>query len=273
VHVTSRRVHPAVLVLAACFAAALLAFPFRHALKGNVRAAYDLTRYRQSPRPHSPPLPRLVAHAGGAVHGISYTNSREALDQHYAGGYRIFELDFNWTSDNRLVIVHDWSATSRDFHAPNHVYTYQDFIESKRPDGLHQLTFDDLHRWLRAHPEALIVTDTKASNPRLLEYLQNNAPDILPQLVVQIYRVSELQIARSLHPRAVWLTIYKSAYPAWALARISGADAFVIPVEWYSHYTRPGLMQSTPFYVHSVAASQVDSTFRSLPGIYGIYVN
>jgi hypothetical protein len=78
---------------------------------------------------------------------------------------------------------------------------------------------------------------------------------------------------RGLHPRAVWLSVYKCAYPAWALARIHGVDAFVIPVEWYRRYDRPSLMQSMPFYVHSVAANKVDETFRKLRGIYGIYVD
>jgi hypothetical protein len=85
--------------------------------------------------------------------------------------------------------------------------------------------------------------------------------------------LSELRTARALNPRAVWLTVYKSVYPAWALGRISSVDAFVIPIEWYSRYDRPRLMQATPFYIHSVAANKVDETFKQCPGIYGMYVN
>jgi glycerophosphoryl diester phosphodiesterase len=248
--------------------------PVRRIVKGNVLAIYDLSLYGRSSFAAAPPIEqRLVAHAGGAFNGVPYTNSRDALDHSYASGYRVFELDFDWTSDGHLVLVHDWPHTSSLFAVHPHVFTYQEFVHGHRPDGLHQLTFDDLRQWLHAHPDALVVTDTKAPNSRLLDYLARNGRDVLPQLILQIYRLSELRAARTLAPRAVWLTIYKCHYPAWALLRISTVDAFVIPVEQYASYNRPQLLQRAHVYVHSVAADQVDQTFQHLPGIYGIYVN
>jgi glycerophosphoryl diester phosphodiesterase len=260
--------------LVATVALLAVAFHARSIIKGNLLALYDLPLYNHSGSPLAPPIEqRLVAHAGGAIHGLTYTNSRDALDHSYATGYRVFELDFNWTSDGHLVLVHDWPHTSSLFAVPPHVFTYQEFIHGHRPDGLHQLTFDDLRQWLHAHPDALVITDTKASNPRLLDFLAANGRDVLPQLILQIYRLSELRAARTLSPRAVWLTIYKCHYPAWALSRITGADAFVIPVEWYAAYDRPSLLRRNHIYVHSVAADQVNAAFQRLPGIYGIYVN
>jgi glycerophosphoryl diester phosphodiesterase len=221
----------------------------------------------------SPVEGRLVAHAGGSVRGLTYTNSRDALDGSYANGYRIFELDFDWTSDGRLVLVHDWNHTSMLFRTAPHVFTYREFVEGKPSDGLHQLTFEDLEDWLHRHPDALVVTDTKAGNPRLLGYLSKHGRDILPQLIVQIYRLSELRTARQLGPRAVWLTVYKASYPAWALSRMSGVDAFVIPVAAYPRYNQTGLITNARFYVHSVGANKVEETFKDCPGIYGIYVD
>ena len=47
--------------------------------------------------------PRLIAHAGGTVrekeYNTKYTNSLEALRQNYNLGHRLFEMDFNLTSD------------------------------------------------------------------------------------------------------------------------------------------------------------------------------
>lgn len=259
--------------LAAFLLFAAAAWRQRHPLKANLIAVLDLPYDRQGSSPSPPVQATLVAHAGGAVRGLAYTNSREALDLHYAAGYRVFELDFHWTSDGRLVAVHDWDEISAQFGARSHVFSYDEFVAAKRRDGLHQLTFDDVRGWLRAHRDALVVTDTKAANSRLLSYLQAYGGDIRPQLIVQIYRMTELQAARRLGPRAVWLTVYKHPLPAWALARISGVDAFVIPVGAYERYRDEILRRRLRFYVHSAPAASVDDTFRRLPGIYGVYVD
>jgi glycerophosphoryl diester phosphodiesterase len=243
-------------------------------VRGNLIALLDLPYSRQAAfSPSFPVEARLVAHAGGAVRGLTYTNSQEALDGHYAEGYRVFELDFDWTSDGRLVVIHDWEKTSAQFGTKPHVFSYDEYVSSRRRDGLHQLTFEDLCKWLQTHRDAFVVTDTKASNIRFLRYLQASGSDIGPQLIVQIYRMSELQAARQLGPRAVWLTVYKYHMPAWVLSRISGVDAFVIPVGTYDRYRNPLLMKRVHFYVHSVPAQSVDETFRRLPDIYGIYVD
>jgi len=246
----------------------------RRLVRGEILALYDLSFYRHSTTtPVSPVEARLVAHAGGAVQGQAYTNAREALDQHYAEGYRVFELDFDWTADGQLVLSHDWKTTSSQFNMSPHVFQYQEFVDRKRRDGLHQLTFEDLRAWLRKHPDALVVTDTKGSNKRLLDYLRVRGRDILSQLIIQIYRLPELQEARQLNPRAVWLTVYRSSYPAWALARITGIDAFVIPVGSYAQYNNPQLLARTHFYIHSIPAESVDETAKRFPGVYGYYVD
>lgn len=271
---TKRRFFPLGTWIVAILLSAVLALHFRSTVKGNILALYDLSLYNQTTSSLvSPVEARLVAHAGGAVRGLTYTNSREALDENYAKGYRVFELDFHWTTDDRLVLVHDWDHTSSLFSTQPHVFSYKEFSACARRDGLHQLTFEELHEWLRNHPDALVVTDTKANNERLVSYLQKNARDILPQLIVQIYRLSELRQARQLGCRAVWLSVYKSSYPAWALSKVSGVDAFVIPIKDYAKYYNPYLMAKVHFYVHSIPANLVGESYQHLPGTYGFYVD
>jgi hypothetical protein len=261
----------ATILLIAVAAGAWLA---RYEIRGNLVALDDLIFHRPAPSAPGPPLEeKLVAHAGGAVNGIAYTNSREALDAHYAAGYRVFELDFEWTSDGHLVLVHDWAKTSWFAGVRAHVFNYAEFRSATRRDGLHAMTFEDLRAWLVAHGDALVVTDTKGSNSRLLAWLQANGGEILPQLIVQIYRMAELSAARRLQPRAVWLTVYRYGYPEWGLERISAVDAFVIPVESYSRYRKTILAGRSRFYVHTVPANAIDETYRRCPGIYGMYVD
>lgn len=49
--------------------------------------------------------PLMIAHAGGGINGLSYSNSIEALDLNYDKGFRIFELDFSWTSEGQSVFA------------------------------------------------------------------------------------------------------------------------------------------------------------------------
>ena len=250
------------------------AWSARHEIRGNLVALDDLIFHRAALSAPAPAVEqKLVAHAGGAVNGVAYTNSREALDAHYAAGYRLFELDFEWTSDGHLVLVHDWAKTSWFTGVPSHVFSYAEFAGAARRDGLHSMTFEDLRAWLVTHRDALVVTDTKASNLRLLGWLQANGGEILPQLIVQIYCMAELPAAHRLRPRAVWLTVYRYGYPAWGLERISAVDAFVIPVESYERYRKVILAGRVRFYIHSVPASAIDETYRRCPGIYGMYVD
>ena len=60
------------------------------------------------------PVPKYIAHAGGGIGGASYTNSRDAFDANYRRGFRFFETDLNWTSDDQLVLIHDWEASFVD---------------------------------------------------------------------------------------------------------------------------------------------------------------
>ncbi|MCK5443472.1 MAG: hypothetical protein KAJ23_16425, partial [Maribacter sp.] len=60
--------------------------------------------------PHSN---RYIAHAGGEVNGIKSTNSKDAMDQNYKKGFRLFELDIIETSDGKLVAAHDWDMWAR----------------------------------------------------------------------------------------------------------------------------------------------------------------
>ena len=45
----------------------------------------------------------FIAHAGGAIDGITYTNSLEALDLSYSKGCKLFELDLVLTSDDKII--------------------------------------------------------------------------------------------------------------------------------------------------------------------------
>ena len=112
-----------------------------------------------------PNVNRYIAHAGGEVDGIKSTNTKEALDQNYAKGFRMFELDIIETSDGHLVAAHDWNMWSRftDYNGtlpPTHTQ----FMAEKIYGDYTLLDFEGINKWFSEHPDATLVTD-KINDP------------------------------------------------------------------------------------------------------------
>ena len=108
---------------------------------------------------------RYIAHAGGEVKGIPSTNSKQALDENYARGFRLFELDIITTSDGKMVAAHDWGMWSRftDYKGslpPSHAA----FMKRKIYGDYTTLDMDGINAWFAAHPDAILITD-KLNDP------------------------------------------------------------------------------------------------------------
>jgi glycerophosphoryl diester phosphodiesterase len=108
---------------------------------------------------------RYIAHAGGEVNGIRSTNSKDALDQNYKKGFRLFELDIIETSDKKLVAAHDWKMWARftDYTGalpPSHA----EFMKQKIYGDYTTLDLKGINEWFAAHPDATLVTD-KVNDP------------------------------------------------------------------------------------------------------------
>src|SRR5690606_26417182 len=172
------------------------------------------------PADHTPPpppalrngsgLPRVISHGGGEIHGLPVSNSRQALDQAYAAGQRYFELDFSWTSDRHLVLIHDWQQSLRRlFRSGEGVQSKRDFDALSMHFGLDQLDVDELVDWLEAHPDVRVVTDIKEDNLSGLYYIAARAGDVLPRIIPQIYAAGEYERVRGLGFSNLILTLYR----------------------------------------------------------------
>ena len=108
---------------------------------------------------------RYIAHAGGEINGIKSTNTKNALDENYKKGFRLFELDIIETSDGELVAAHDWAMWARftDFTGelpPSH----SEFMKHKIYGDYTTLDLKGINAWFKAHPDATLVTD-KINDP------------------------------------------------------------------------------------------------------------
>ena len=114
---------------------------------------------------YEPHIDRFIAHAGGEVDGIKSTNSKDALDQNYKKGFRLFELDIIETSDGHLVAAHDWKMWARftDYKGTLPP-TLSEFKKHKIYGDYTTLDFKGINDWFAAHPDATLVTD-KVNDP------------------------------------------------------------------------------------------------------------
>lgn len=110
---------------------------------------------------------RFIAHAGGMIDNLIYTNSLEALNLSYKKGFRLFELDIQKTKDGKYVAAHYWDewATITNYQKETPV-THEEFMKHKIYDSLTPLDMKAINKWFKEHKDAILVTD-KINEPKL----------------------------------------------------------------------------------------------------------
>jgi len=152
-----------------------------------------------------------VSHAGGIVEGYTYTNSIEAFELRAEEGYKLLEVDMQWTQDGVLVCGHDW----RDnwFGEGGYAPAYNEW-RSKRT-GLHMTPCDmeELGNFLEQYPDRLLVSDIKNNNIDGLRYIMSKYPEVAAHLVPQIHNIAESEVARELGFDKLIYTLYRDRRP------------------------------------------------------------
>lgn len=100
---------------------------------------------------------RLIYHACGAVDGLNYTNSREALEETLSAGHRLVEVDFRFTLDEHLVCVHEWY----DLKGIKDCCYLDVFLGTKIMGEYTPMTAEDIVQYMIQYPDLYIIVDTK----------------------------------------------------------------------------------------------------------------
>lgn len=161
----------------------------------------------------------LVAHAGGAHGNLTYTNSLEALNQNYEKGLRFFELDFSFTVDGVLALIHDWEHTYRKYFNGKRVPTEEEFKKLETKADFKQLVLSDLYSWLETNKYTYIVTDTKDNNKALLKIISQS--ELKDRFIPQVYNEEELDYVAELNFDEVILSLYKSEFNVDQVLRLA----------------------------------------------------
>ncbi|WP_273568683.1 interleukin-like EMT inducer domain-containing protein [Maribacter halichondriae] len=125
---------------------------------------------------------RFIAHAGGSIDNLKYTNSKEALDFNYKKGFRLFELDISETKDGHFVATHDWKhwATQTNYKGELPV-TRAEFLSHKIYGKYTPMAMDDINTWFKEHLDAILITD-KVNKPTAFSKQFVNKERVLMEL-------------------------------------------------------------------------------------------
>lgn len=169
-----------------------------------------------------------VSHAGGQLDGVNYTNCKEAFEQSYSDrGHRVFEADLELTSDDRLVLRHDWEAYLYQYLGQ----TVPEGAEEGKPLSLEQfrnlkilnrytpLTIEDLFQFMIDHPDTFLITDSKYVQPEIVRkqfrlLVEAAAPfgcNLLLRVIPQLYNEEMFDVVDQLFPFPRYIyTLYQT---------------------------------------------------------------
>jgi glycerophosphoryl diester phosphodiesterase len=222
--------------------------------------------------------PRLIVHAGGIGNHRTYTNSLEALDDSVARGYAAIEIDLSWTSDDRLVLLHDWDREyARLFDRSPGRLTIAEFCSMPSPHGLTHLSLDDFEDWLVDHPNILIITDIKERNTEGLRVIAEKYPEQFHQIVPQIYDPTSYREVRKLGYDHVIFSLYRTDLSDRQVIEFAVANPLfgvTMPVRRAMEGSLPSELAANGVrvFVHTVNDYPTANKLQT-EGMYGVYTD
>ncbi len=138
---------------------------------------------------------KIIAHAGGAIDGIPYTNSLEAINNSHNKGFKYIELDFLKTIDGHYVAVHDWKKWKQlSGYKGKLPPSLEIFKKFKILNKYNTISIYDLNKWISERPDVILVTD-KVEDPRnFLDYFK-----FKNQLIMELFDYESIVKAKELN--------------------------------------------------------------------------
>lgn len=165
---------------------------------------------------------KTIGHSFGAVNEVTYTNSWEAFEENYAQGRRVVEADMLLTSDNRLVLKHDWDTPVQEGISEEHIPDEEAFLNAKLDGKYTPMSFEQLCGIMIEYPDLWVVTDTKYTQEDMIirqfdvmvDTIKNTGnTGILDRLIIQVYNEQMYELLNERYDFKTYLfTMYKRFY-------------------------------------------------------------
>lgn len=231
-----------------------------------------------------------IGHSFGETEGYTYTGSLEAFLNYYELGQRTFEVDLAVTSDNRMVLKHDWDFPEQGKISGENIPTEEVFLENPIYGRFTPLTFEDLCRLMKEYPDVWIVTDSKSEEPEAVKQefellvrtaYESGCEDVLDRMVVQVYSERMYECLRENFSFSSYIfTLYQAWYgrteelleicrycAGSGIETIAFQDSFY-DAEKQAVADRYGIR----LYLHTVNDAEAAKRFREL-GVAGVYTD
>lgn len=153
--------------------------------------------------------PKYIPTDGGRINGLIGTNSLEALTSTYEQEVKTIGLTFNWTEDENLVAVKDWSLAGELFEEPLSDQTMNSFMTGKLKNELTQLNIRRVLDWLSAHEDAQIVVDAGDKGVDFAKYMYDHYDDAKDRFVYKVGSLDEYNRLSYLEVKNVMLDLNK----------------------------------------------------------------
>ena len=172
----------------------------------------------------------LVAHAFGGKGTKTYTNALEAFVYNYDLGHRVFEVDFDLTTDNVTILSHDeeyWRYIT-DNENSDVDYSYENFMNTPLFTDYTPLDYKDLVDLLCKYPDIYIITDTKYSDElnvykqfsQITDYAKEKDPEVLDRIIPQFYTKEMLDYVMNVYPfKSAIFTLYQIVWDREDIAK------------------------------------------------------
>lgn len=234
---------------------------------------------------------RIVAHALGSIDGHRATNSFEAMAVNYTkNNMRVFEADMILTSDDRLVLRHDWLAYLYNLLGQTSSkgkesvpLTYQEFMSLYSFGKYEPMDIDALVSVLDKHKDIFVITDTKYTDPEtiskqfriLVDSVSKVDSSIIDRLVIQIYNQQMYDLVIDIYPfKNIIYAVYAnldSQNQIIEFCKEKGIEVVAIPIEKVNPQFIERLNENDiKVYVHTVNIEEEKDNYKNM-GAWGIY--
>ena len=135
-----------------------------------VMLAMALLLYLRANEPNVPER-TIIAHAGGNIDSLEYTNSREAVEHAIAGGVKFIELDIVISPEGEPLAFHSSEDMIDTIYScdPPHMSEFTAApLRGKNGKTYTPLTWREINEIFLAHPDVTFVVD-KTDDPVVLE--------------------------------------------------------------------------------------------------------
>ncbi|MBA4686421.1 MAG: glycerophosphodiester phosphodiesterase [Candidatus Galacturonibacter soehngenii] len=231
----------------------------------------------------------LIAHAFGGISGTTYTNSLDAFKFNYSNGFKIFEVDLVLSSDDHLVLKHDWSSLvsqmlKQEISADKQdkALSLSEFKTMKIHGWMEPLSFEDVIEIMDKDKDIYIVTDTKDIPTdelfgQIVELVSKYDINILKRIIPQIYNEEMYYQIKEIYNFDSYIyTLYQTSsgddevisFMKENNLKVVTAPTFRMTEEFASKLNENNIY----IYVHTINAAPEIKFFKNI-GVYGFYTD